>query len=345
MPGPRIQKYGMLRSVKWSPLLALVLWLAAQAQPPAAASKPAPAQAEDDQPVIKIDVDLVNLVFSARDKKGSYIPSLAKEDLEFYEDGKRQDLKFFARETDLPLTIGLLVDVSRSQEALIEEERSASFKFFTQVLSKKDIAFIISFGADSELLQDFTNSLPLLQKGLGELRLNAGVGGMSPTGPTIPIPGGSRGTVLYEAVWLATKEKLRGEVGRKAVVVITDGVDVGSRIKIDKAIEEAHRSDTIIYSVLFEDPRYTSWQYGGMSGEGPLKRMAEETGGRVFRVDRRNTLEDIYNTIQQELRSQYAAAYTPTNQAKDGSFRRIEVRTKNRDVKIQIRRGYYSTKE
>jgi VWFA-related protein len=332
----------MFSSVRWFTAAALLPGLLfAQAQPP----KPAP----DDQdlgPTIKVDVGLVNLLFSVRDKKGSYIATLTKDDVDFYEDGKKQELKFFTRETDLPLTIGLLVDVSKSQEALIEEERRASFKFFSQVLRKKDMAFIVSFGYDSEELQDFTNSLPLLQKGLGALRLNAGTAGMSPTGPTVPIPGGNRGTVLYEAVWLAAKEKMRSEVGRKVLVVITDGNDVGSRIKIEKALEEAQRSDTLIYSILFEDPRYTSWMYGGQSGEGVMRRMAEETGGRVFRVDRRNTLEDIYATIQKEMRSQYAAAYTPTNQAKDGTFRRIEVRAKNaKDLKVQVRRGYYASKD
>jgi VWFA-related protein len=180
---------------------------------------------------------------------------------------------------------------------------------------------------------------------LGAIRLNAGVSGMSPTGSPVPVPGGGRGTVLYEAVWLAAQEKLRGEVGRKAMVIITDGVDVGSRIKIEKAIEEAQKSDAIVYGVLFEDPRYTSWQYGGVSGEGPLKRMAEETGGRVFRVDRRNTLEDIFTIIQQEMRSQYSVSYTPANGARDGGFRRIEIRTSSRDHKVQVRKGYYAEKD
>ncbi len=314
------------------------------AQPPKPAPPAPPAPAGQDQ-VIKVDVNLVNLFFSVRDRKNAYISDLVQDDFQIFEDGKRQEIKFFSRETDLPLTIGLLVDVSRSQEALIEEERRASFRFFSQVLRQKDMAFVISFGADSELLQDFTNSLPLLQKGLGAIRLNAGVSGMSPTGSPVPIPGGGRGTVLYEAVWLAAQEKLREEVGRKALVIITDGVDVGSRIKIEKAVEEAQRSDAIIYGILFEDPRYTSWQFGGMSGEGPLKRMAEETGGRVFRVDRRTTLDDIYTIIQQEMRSQYSASYTPSNEARDGSFRRIEIRTGKRDQKIQVRKGYYAEKD
>lgn len=305
---------------------------------------PPPPPPEDAGQVIKVDVDLVNLYFSVRDKRGGYISTLAKDDLEFFEDGKRQELKVFSRETDQAITVGLLVDVSRSQESLIEEERRASFRFFSQVLRKKDLAFIISFGADTELLQDLTNSLALLQQGLGQLRLNAGAGG-GPTPSTIPIPTGMRGTVLYEAVWLAAQDVLRKEVGRKALVIITDGVDVGSRIKIEKAIEEAHRSDVIIYPILFEDPRYTSWQYGGYSGEGSMKRMAEETGGRVFRVDRRNSLEDIYKVIQEELRTQYAAAYTPTNPAKDGTFRRVEIRPRNRDYKAQVRKGYYAPKD
>jgi VWFA-related protein len=295
-----------------------------------------------------VDVNLVNLYFSIRDRNGAYVSNVEQSDLEVYENGKLQEIKFFARETDQPLTIGLLVDVSRSQEALIEDERRASYQFFSQVLRPKDMAFLISFGADTELLQDFTNSLPLLQQGLGRLRLNAGVSGTI-TPPPVPVPGGGRGTVLYEAVWLAAKEKFRSEVGRKAIVLITDGVDVGSRVKIADAIEEAQRSDVIIYSVLYEDPRYTSWVYGGQSGEGPMKRMAEETGGRVFRVDRRMSLSDVYSTIQQELRTQYAVAYTPSNDLRDGSFRRIEIRLKDRarsrGYRVQARKGYYAPRD
>ena len=325
--------------MNWMPLL-LAASCVAQAPPP----KPKPVE-DDASQTIKVDVDLVNIFFSVRDKKGAYIANLTQNDVEFLEDGKRQALKYFTRETDLPLTIGLLVDVSRSQEALIEAERAASHRFFSQVLGKKDMAFVISFGADSELLQDYTNSLALLRKGLGGLRLNAGVGGYSPTGSPVPVPGGGRGTVLYDTVWLAAEEKLRSEVGRKAMVVITDGNDVGSRIRIEKAIEAAQRSDAIIYTVLFEDPRYTSGYYGGTSGEGPMRKMAEETGGRLFRVDRRNTLESIYATIQQEMRSQYAAAYRPANQERDGSFRRLEVHASNKDYKVQVRRGYYAPKD
>jgi VWFA-related protein len=211
------------------------------------------------------------------------------------------------------------------------------------VLRPKDLAFLISFGSDSELLQDLTGSPTLLQQGLAKLRIVGG-GPVSMTPPTLPLPGGGRGTVLYEAVWLASMEKLRAEVGRKVIVLITDGVDTGSRVKVEQAIEEAQKSDTIVYGILYEDPRYTYYQ--GASGEGVLKRMAQETGGRVFRVERDNTLTEIFKAIQEEVRTQYTVAFPPANSTRDGSYRKIEIRTpKNRNLRVQARRGYYATKD
>jgi VWFA-related protein len=327
--------------------MVIAILLAASAIVPGTEPQPPrqPPPVAPEEPVIRVEVNLVNLFFSVRDRKGAYVSTLGKEDFTVYEDGKPQEIRFFSRETDQPLTLGLLVDVSRSQEALIEVERRASMRFLERVLRDKDMAFLISFGVDAELLQDFTSSPVLLARGLERLRLNAGVSGMSPTGSPLPMPGGPRGTVLYDAVWLASREKLRNEVGRKALVVITDGVDVGSRVKLEEAIEEAQRADAIVYVILFEDPRYTSWQYGGVSGEGAMRRMTDETGGRVFRVSRRESLDDIFDTIQTELRSQYSIGYAPTNQARDGSFRRIEIRTRNRDYRVQVRRGYYAPRD
>lgn len=319
-----------------------LFWMAAAtallAQAPSA-EPPAEGQ------TIRVDVNLVNLFFSVRDRRGGYVSTLTRDDFTVYEDGKPQEIRYFSRETDQPLTLGLLVDVSGSQEALIEQERSASARFFQRVLRPKDMAFLMSFGVDAELLQDFTSSTTLLARGLERLRLNANVSGLSPTGSPVPTPGGPRGTILYDAVWLASREKLRGEVGRKALIVITDGVDVGSRVKLEEAIEEAQRADAIVYVILYEDPRYTSWQYGGVSGEGAMRRLTGENGGRMFRVSRRESLDDIYDRLQTDLRSQYSLAYAPTKPARDGSFRRIEVKTKNRDYRVQVRRGYYATKD
>jgi VWFA-related protein len=321
----------------------LILWIvpvALLAQKPAPPSKPEPGQAaEEAQPVIQVDVDIVNVMFSVRDKKNTLVGNLDKDDFTVKEDGKEQTIKYFARESDLPLTLGVLVDVSKSQENLIEIEKRAADQFFQQVLRQKDMAFLISFGAETELLQDLTNSPKLLRRGLDELRLNAGAGGIHPS----PVPTSSkpRGTLLHEAVYLASNEKLRREVGRKAIIVITDGVDQGSRVSLNEAIEAAHKADAIIYSIYYVDPGF----YGGFfGGDGALKKMSEETGGRVFEVRRRNTLPDIFRQIQEEMRSQYAIGYTSTNPDRDGGFRKIEIRTQNRDLKVQARKGYYAQK-
>ena len=209
--------------------------------------------AQDQLPSIKVDVDMVNILTSVRDKRGALIPNLQKEDFTILEDGKPQTIKYFTKETDLPLTIGLLVDVSGSQRNLIDIERSAASQFFREVLRKKDLAFLISFGEEAELLQDYTGSPRLLTDGLGQLRPSSGVSGIHP-GP-VPTIGGPRGTVLYDAVYLAANEKLKGEVGRKVIVLITDGVDQGSRLSRNQAIEAAQKSDAVIYSIDYSDPR------------------------------------------------------------------------------------------
>ncbi|MCW5980719.1 MAG: VWA domain-containing protein [Bryobacteraceae bacterium] len=292
----------------------------------------------EEESVIKVDVDVVNILCSVRDKSGRLIPNLTKDDFEIYEDGKPQEIRYFARESDLPLTIGLLVDVSKSQETLIGIEKQAAARFFADVLRKKDLAFLISFGADAELLQDLTGSPEALRRGLEELRLNAGAGGIHPG----PVPTARpRGTILYDAVYLAAEDRLRREVGRKAIVVITDGVDVGSRIDRSGAIEAAQKSDAIVYSIYYADPNY---QYMA-NGFGDLKKMSEETGGRVLRVTRKAPLETIFKDIQEEMRSQYSIGYIPANPAKDGSFRKIEIRLKEKGLKAQARKGYYASRQ
>ena len=309
------------------------------------AQKPkTPPDPQDDLPTIKVDVDLVNLMFTVRNKNNALISTLTKDSFTIYEDGKAQTTKYFTRETNLPLTIGLLVDVSGSQETLIPQEKYAAGQFFDQVLKPKDMAFLISFGADCELLQDSTSSAKLLKRGLEGLRLSAGVGGLHP-GP-VPSSRPPRGTLLYDAVYLAANEKLKNEVGRKAIVLITDGMDQGSSYKLKDAIEMAHRADTIIYSIYYVDQRayYGRGMTFGGASDGDLKKMSEETGGRLFHVGRNNTLEDIFKQIQEEMRSQYALAYSPTNESRDGSYRKIEIRPIDKTLKIQARKGYYAAK-
>lgn len=295
------------------------------------------------EPTIKVDVDIVNVLCSVRNKSGGLIANLAKDDFSIFENGQKQEIRYFARETDLPLTIGLLVDVSLSQERLIEEERRAAYQFFSAVLGPKDLAFLISFGKDSELLQDYTNSRKLLQKGLDELRVNAPVGGLQP-GP-VPTMNTPRGTVLFDTVYLASAEQLKGQVGRKALVILTDGVDQGSRYKLEDAIKAAQRADAIVYGIYYADPG--AYGYGGFGSFGTpsdrdLKRLAEDTGGRVLRVDRKHTLQEIFKEIQEEMRSQYAIGYSPTNSTKDGGFRKLDIKVASKDYKVQARKGYFA---
>lgn len=300
---------------------------------------PAQKPQEELPAPITVEVNLVNILATVRDRHGALISALGKDDFTVFEDGKTQTIKYFARETDLPLTIGLLVDVSGSQRNLIEIEKRAAYEFLTKVLRKKDMAFLISFGEEAELLQDFTSSPRLLEAGLDRLRVSSGVSGVHP-GP-VPTIGQPRGTVLFDAVYLAASEKLAREVGRKAIVLITDGVDMGSRLSRDKAIEAAQKADTVIYSIYYVDPG----AYGGFfmhPSDSDLRRMSEDTGGRVFKVDRRNTLDNIFQQLQDEMRSQYALGYTPANDKRDGTFRRVEVRTRDKNLKVQARKGYYA---
>ena len=300
---------------------------------------------EAPPPSIKVEVNVVNVVYNVRDKRGGLIGNLTKDDFTIAEDGKPQDIKYFTRETDIPITMGLLIDVSASQQNLIGIEQQAAYAFFGQVLRPKDLAFLISFGADAELLQDYTSSAKLLRSGLEGLKVNSGVGGFGP-GP-VPTMSHPAGTVLYDAVYLAAHDQLKGQVGRKALILITDGEDQGSRYKIQQAIEAAQKADATVYSIYYVDrgfyARAGAFGFGG--GKGYLKRMSDETGGQVFEVDRKHTLQDVFKDIQDAMRSQYAIAYSPTNDVKDGSFRRIDIHVKNNaEYKIQARKGYYATK-
>jgi VWFA-related protein len=294
---------------------------------------------------IKVDVDLVNVLCSVRNKGNGLVGNLEKGDFHLFEDGKEMEIKYFTRETDLPLTIGMLVDTSKSQENLIEPESRAAYEFFKVVLRKKDMAFLMQFGAEAELLQDNTNSAKMLQDGLRQLRLSVPVGGLHP-GP-VPTAQNQAGTILFDAIYLAAGEKLKGEVGRKVIVVITDGDDTGSKTPRDRATEAAQKADSIIYFVDYEDPRYHGGGFGTFTigrntGNADMSKMSSETGGRVFRVDRKNTLDDIFKELQDEMRSQYSIGYTSPHTQKDGSYHKIEIRTSNKDYKVQARKGYYA---
>ena len=316
--------------------------------------EPAPGQDQAASPnsTIRVDVDLVNVLFTVRAKKGGQlIPNLEKNDFSVYEDGKQQTIQRFSRETDLPLTLGLLIDISASQERLVDIERDAASAFFSSVIRKKDEAFLISFGKSTDLLQDYTDSPRLLSEGLKDLRGDGQTpmmgGGPVNTGP-VPTSGSPKGTLLYDAIYLAANEKLKSEVGRKALVLITDGDDQGSTYDIKTAIEAAQRSDAIIYSIYYVDRGF--YMGGGMifggggGGEHELRRMSSETGGHVFTVDNKHPLSQVFKELQDELRNQYSIGYQSTNPNRDGSFRRLEIKVDQKNDRVQARNGYYATK-
>ena len=317
--------------------------------------QPSPGQedqsAAGQDSTIRVNVDLVNILFTVRSKHGGQlIPNLTKDDFKIYEDGKQQTIQRFSRETDLPLTLGLLIDISASQENLIEIERQAASAFFSSVIRTKDEAFLISFGKSTDLLQDYTNSPRQLTAALRDLRgdgqtpmLGRGPIPNVNTGP-IPTSGRPKGTLLFDAVYLASNEKLKTEVGRKALVLITDGDDQGSFYDRRTAIEAAQRADAIVYSIYYVD-RYFYMGAGmiGSGGEGDLRKMSEETGGHVFSVSSKHPLNEIFKEIQDEMRNQYSIGYISTNPKKDGTFRRIEIKTTQNDYRVQARNGYYAT--
>jgi VWFA-related protein len=288
----------------------------------------------DEGPVIRAGISLVNVLASVRDKKNALIANLEQKDFQVLEDGKPRVIRYFAREADQPLTIGMLVDVSGSLASMIPVERRAGAQFFDKVLRDKDMAFVISFGKEAELLQDTTGSARLLQRGLNDLRPNSGFQG--PTPGTLPTT--SAGTVLYDAIYLAAEDRLKQEAGRKVIILITDGADNGSKTSRSTAIEAAQKADAIVYSIYYHDPEY-------FSDPGVLKRISDETGGRMYEVGRDTNLDKIFAQIEEELRTQYSISFEPGNPVKDGSYHKLDVKAVSKDYKVQARKGYYAVDE
>src|SRR5579885_403787 len=296
---------------------------------------------------LKVNVNVVQLFFNVKDKHGALIPNLKKEDFEISEDGKPQTSKYFTAESNLPLTLGMMIDASGSQRNVLDMEKEVGGAFLRQILTDKDEAFVISFDITVDLLQDFTRDTRRLQAALNKAKVNVdytsgGIPGMG--GGPVPQRGNSPGTLLYDAVYLSSHDMLSKEVGRKAMILLTDGQDEGSRLKIQDAIEAAQKADAIVYVLLCADRGF----YGGFgySGEGDMRKLTEQTGGRVINVGNKfDKLREAFDQIAKELRSQYNIGYTPTNSKRDGTYRKIQIKTKDNNYKIQSRAGYYAPKD
>ena len=304
--------------------------------PPPASDAPAPVNEGQEAQTLKVNVNLVNLYFSVRDKNG-FVTSLHKDDCSIFEDKVLQKTKNFTQEKNLPLTIGILLDTSGSQIHVLPLEQQSGAEFLKDVLTPKDEAFLISFDINVNLLADYTNSPREIKRSIDSAEINTGAGTGSVTGN-----GSARGTLLYDAVYLAAHDKLRQEAGRKILVLLTDGGDQGSQETLKSSIEAAQKANAIIYVILIADRGF----YGGFgmtySGDRDMERLATETGGRVINVGNNGKkLEEAFDQIQDELRTQYLASFTPTNAKIDGTFRNLNV-TCGKDEKVQARKGYYA---
>jgi VWFA-related protein len=305
--------------------------------PPPASDAPAQPINQNDVQTLKVNVNLVNVYFSVRDKNG-FITSLHKDDCSIYEDKALQKTKNFTQEKNLPLTIGILLDTSGSQMHVLPLEQQSGAEFLKDVLTPKDEAFLISFDINVNLLADYTNSPREIKRSIDRAEINTGAGTGSVTGN-----GSARGTLLYDAVYLAAHDKLRQEAGRKILVILTDGEDQGSQENLKSATEAAQKANAIVYVIMIADRGFYGGFQMGYSGDRDMERLATETGGRVINVGNNGKkLEEAFDQIQDELRTQYLASFTPTNAKVDGTFRTLNL-TCQPGQKIQARKGYYAT--
>jgi VWFA-related protein len=345
---------------------------------------------------MSVDVKVVTLPVTVRDKKGQIVRNLTKDDFVLQEDGRPQAIKYFTQDTNLPLTLGLLVDTSLSQRNVLDQERNASKVFLDQMLTDpKDKAFLIHFDREVELLQDLTPSRDKLEAALQLLnapQLQRNGGGQSDPGSSgsgsdpqssgtgQPRMSRGAGTLLYDAIFLASNELMKKQQGRKALIVLSDGDDRGSKESLQSAIEAAQRADTVVYSILFADshqdnngyghqgggmgrhgggfPGGGGWPGGGGSGGGGgrgrnpqeprvdgkkiLDQISRETGGRLYEVSKKQAIDQIYDSIAEELRTQYNLGYTPDKGNAEASYHKIILVAKQKDLVVQTRDGYYA---
>jgi VWFA-related protein len=340
------------------------------------AALPLPSQQSSP---ITLNVSAVNLVATVRDKHGNLVRNLSKDDFTLDQDAKPQSITYFAKESDLPLTLGLLVDTSLSQRRVLDQERSASRSFLDRVLREdKDKAFLIHFDHEVELLQDLTSSREKLLAAIDQIHTpqfsqsNSG-GGSSGDGGSSGGSGrgshghGHGGTLLYDSVYLAANELMKKQQGRKALVILTDGVDRGSKESLTEAIEAAQRADTLIYCILFADkeeghgngggsggPRMGGGGMGGRGGGYPrrteesrpdgkkvLEQIAKTSGGRFFEVSKKETLDKIYADLDEELRNQYVLGYSPDKPDATVGYHKLHLAVKQKDAQVQTRDGFY----
>ncbi len=276
---------------------------------------------------IQVDVNVVNVLCTVRDQRGALITGLQQGDFEILEDGAPQQIRYFARDTDLPLTIALLVDVSGSVRKFVQAEKSAAVQFLREVLRPTDQALLTGFSSTIVEWQDFTSSVPALEAALGSMHA-VPFRGMPKDGQPMPT------TLLYDAMGSTVLSKLKGVPGRKTIVVISDGVDLGSRNALEAVVQAAKLTNTIVYGICYPTGRDPGCSY--------LKSLAQPTGGRMFELGPKSSLSAVFAAIQDELRSQYSLGYTSSDARRDGSFRKLQVKVHGEGLRAFSRKGYFA---
>ncbi len=288
-----------------------------------------------DEPRFSTEVKVVNVLATVRNKAGALVANLGQDDFSLAEDGRPQTIRYFARETDLPLTLGLMVDTSGSQRHVLDAERGASMRFLDQVVREnKDQVFIVQFDTTAYMRQALTSSVAKLEDALSYTDTE--------TKSQLRRQGGG-GTVLYDAVVMACDDVMKKLTGRKALIVLSDGVDVGSDGTLQDAMEAAERADTLIYSILYSAPgAYGIFGVGGGDGKRVLERMSTETGGSFFEVSKKHGVGEMFEVLQQELRTQYSLGYVSDKPVRVSEFRAIQLTVRQKGLVAQARRRYWA---
>lgn len=327
-----------------------------QEQSPQASPTPEPTPGQDeevvgDDEVVRVETDLTNVLFSAFDKKTRrYMTTLRQEDIRILEDGVPQEIFTFQQQTDIPLSLAILVDTSISQERTLPDEKEAARAFVDSVIRPdKDEAAVLSFTGETTLEQGLTGSTARIRRALDRIEFvppSGYIGGGVIVGGTPPISGTNRSlagsTAIWDALWITSDEVLSeaAEGTRRAIILVSDGVNTSGRTKMDQAIERALKADAIIYSIGIGD------SYFDGVDEGSLRKVSERTGGRAYFPKNESELHDAFTQIQSDLRGQYLIAYSPTNKLRDGSFRKIQIDVVNpelrkQEIRLNYRQGYF----
>jgi VWFA-related protein len=287
-----------------------------------------------DTPVFSTAVKVVNVLATVRNKTGSLIGNLSQDDFSLLEDGRPQTIRYFARESDLPLTLGLMMDTSGSQRRVLDAERGASLRFLDRVFREnRDHVFIMQFDSIIQIPQALTSSIRKLDDAMAYVD--------SETMNQLRIQHGG-GTLLYDAVVRACEEVMKKQTGRKALIVLSDGVDFGSEVTLKDAVESAQRNDTLIYSILYSDPGAYGIFGAGNDGKRVLQHLSDDSGGSFFEVSKKQTVEKMFDILQEELRNQYSLGYVSDKPATISEFRAIQLTLKQKGLVVQSRHRYWA---